>query len=129
METKFLVFPCPLYSQDIVILKDIFESLTDLILRLDSIQQLKPKFDRVRLPLVAMDLKEILNSSNPLSYRYNSYCLNMIIVKRAYHLSILEAATDLFVSEIIVDLKSIMTSVSAILQAKYYEWSEINTES
>ena len=129
METKFLVFPCPLYTSDIAILKDIFESLTDLILRLDSIQQLKPKFDRVRLPLVAMDLKEILNSSNPLSYRYNSYCLNMIIVKLAYHLSILEAATNLFVSELIVDIKSIMTSVSAILQAKYYEWSEINTES
>lgn len=125
METKFLVFPCPLTSGDIVILKDTFESLTDLILRLDKITELKPKFDKVRLPLVAMDLKEILHSSNYAGYRYNSYCLNMIIVKLAYHLSVLESAGSFMLDEIIIDCKSIMTTISAILQAKYYEWQEV----
>ena len=125
METKFLIFPCVLTSEDITILKNVYQDFSELIIKLDSISELKPKFDKVRLTLVLFDLRELFLNENISGYRWNSYCLNMVIVKLTYHLSLLENNLELFYNGIMYEVNSVITAISQVLAAKYYEWQNV----
>lgn len=126
METKFLIFPCVLTSQDQETIKQVYSDLGSIIESLQTISELKSKFDKVRLPLVLFDLREIISNLNINGYRWNSYCLNMILVKLTFYLQILEQSDKWKASYHVSDINAIIKTLSSILGAKYYEWQMIN---
>ena len=119
MKTHFLIFPIVFSDTDfetltiqVITLKNLnFERLTSLIQCKQSIIY--------HIAHAVLDIQEILDNRNCKGYRYNSYCLNLSILKLTFVFELLKSKDLLLFREEISIIQSTIISLSSIITVNY----------
>lgn len=124
MSNHFLIYPCVFNDQEYETLRTEFENCTNYLLKLNEITYLKPKFDAIRFPMLLLDFSEVLRYRNKRGYKFNSYILNMLILKIEYQITLLEKDDNLWITEIVHEMKETARKLTEILISKQDEPEE-----
>ena len=90
MEIRPLVFECVLNDQELYHLNQIKNNLAECLINLHATAIGCEKLLYPKIELTLLDLREIINNAAIKGYKWNSYILQMVLLKTAYIMSILE---------------------------------------
>jgi len=88
MKPRFLIFPCLLTDEQFQIIQSVKESLAKCHYELTVLCSLNPEVRYLKIDCIVTDLSEILKNRIDKGWRYNSYVLNLAVVKLDYVITI-----------------------------------------
>jgi hypothetical protein len=126
MKPKFFIFPCQLTDQQFEVISEIRDLLNAQKLVLCKCQLKNPDSKLLRIDLIVNDLSEVLKNGITHGWRYNSYVLNLAIVKLDYCLTLinLELGSNLFALE--VNIQHSLETLQQILSDSYIDFMQEN---
>jgi len=122
MKPRFFIFPC--------ILSDVqFEMITEIRDQINSCKNdlciagmLHPHFNILKIDCIVNDLSEVLKNQIAKGWRYNSYVLNLSIVKLDYLLTLINVESNITCTEMHAKIVHCYEVLSQILSDCYVDY-------
>jgi hypothetical protein len=119
MKSNYLIYPMVLSDYD-------FQTITNCLslinsLNFNGIDSLSPNFHHIiySVAKASLDLQEMITNKNTRGYRYNSYVLNMAILKLTFVSELIENKFSLVLPEHYKTLNSVIKQLHSVLSTAY----------
>jgi len=122
MKPRFLIFPCLLNDFQFEIIQKVIEKLRKCHYELTVLCSLNPEVRYLKIDCIVTDLSEILKNRIDKGWRYNSYVLNLAVVKIDYALTIVDLDLSSSVLPLSIELLHSYEVLSQILSDCYIDY-------
>ena len=123
MRPRFLIFPCVLTDEQFEIIAKVRNSLNECHLELTTMCMLNPQVKYLKVDCIVNDLSEVLKNKIEKGWRYNSYVLNLAIVKLDYAITIVNLDLNNSESKLAILLQHCYEVTAQILCNSYSEYA------
>ena len=124
MSPKFFIFPCVISDEDFNLINQIREQLVTCHSDLTVMCLFNTNIRYVNIDHIVTDLSEVLRNRIVKGYRYNSYILNISIVKLDYILTVIRLDTDQANSKLATKIEHCLSALSQVLSNLYVDYCE-----
>ena len=126
MKPRFLIFPCVFSDFQFEIIQKVRDQLLSCKLDLATLCLLNSDVRLLKVDCIISDLSELLGNKISKGWRYNSYVLNLAVVKLDYAQTILELDLNVSSSPTVTVISHSFDTLSQILSDCYVDY--INEE-
>lgn len=124
MKPRFLIFPCIFNNEQFDLIQGIKEKLGKCHYELSILCSLNPDVRYLKIDCIVADLSEVLKNRIEKGWRYNSYVLNLSVVKLDYAISIVNLDLNKGNSNLLKELVQCYEVLSQLLSDAYVDYSE-----